>query len=132
MPRARRSWTSTTTSPPSKPLPRRHLASPRPATFAIVSLTRCRIQNPLAHLSVEEITHDVNVFCDTHGFVDERELIVKGALIAKDPVAFESVPGITDEEIHAIRNEVLHKWRQPRLLYFTIILCSIGAAVQGW
>jgi len=27
---------------------------------------------------------------------------------------------------------VHHKWRQPIALYFTIILCSIGAAVQGW
>lgn len=27
---------------------------------------------------------------------------------------------------------MLHKWRQPVALYFTVILCSIGAAVQGW
>lgn len=56
----------------------------------------------------------------------------KGALVAKDPVAFESVPGITEAECTALSDEVLHKWRQPRALYFTIILCSIGAAVQGW
>ena len=31
----------------------------------------------------------------------------------------------------SIRNEVLHKWRQPKSLFFTIILCSIGAAVQS-
>ena len=59
-------------------------------------------------------------------------MIVKGALIAKDPPAFETVPGLTEDEKEAIRNEVLHKWRQPTALYFTIILCSIGAAVQGW
>ena len=29
-------------------------------------------------------------------------------------------------------DEVEHKWRVPRLLYLTIITCSIGAAVQGW
>ena len=52
--------------------------------------------------------------------------------VAKDPPEFEEVPGITEPEKEAIRNEVLHKWRQPRSLYFTIILCSIGAAVQGW
>ncbi|KAF2805874.1 sugar transporter-like protein [Mytilinidion resinicola] len=91
-----------------------------------------KIQNPLAHLSVEEVVYQVKEFAEANGFVEEVDLLIKGALVAKDPPAFESVPGITEEEKHAIRNEVLHKWRQPRLLYFTIILCSIGAAVQGW
>lgn len=27
---------------------------------------------------------------------------------------------------------VIHRWRQPKALYLTVILCSIGAAVQGW
>lgn len=31
-----------------------------------------------------------------------------------------------------IRDEKLHKWRAPRILYLTIVTCSIGAAVQGW
>jgi hypothetical protein len=39
---------------------------------------------------------------------------------------------MTEEEKTAIANETLHKWRQPKILYFTIILCSVGAAVQGW
>lgn len=56
--------------------------------------------------------------------------LIKGAFVAKDPPAFESVEGLTEDEKEAIRNEVLHKWRQPRSLYFTIILCSVGAAVQ--
>ena len=29
-------------------------------------------------------------------------------------------------------NEVLHKWRHPIALYVTIVICSIGAVVQGW
>lgn len=62
--------------------------------------------------------------------VDQTALLTKGALIAKDPPAFESVPGLTEAEKEAIRNEVLHKWRQPKSLFFTIILCSVGAAVQ--
>lgn len=27
---------------------------------------------------------------------------------------------------------MLYRWRVPKLLYLTIITCSIGAAVQGW
>ncbi|OCK80664.1 MFS transporter [Lepidopterella palustris CBS 459.81] len=91
-----------------------------------------RIQNPLAHLTQEELVRDVDIFVQENGFQDVQPLLIKGALVAKDPPAFESVAGITEDEKNAIRNEVLHKWRQPRLLYFTIILCSIGAAVQGW
>ncbi|TKA65653.1 hypothetical protein B0A49_09815, partial [Cryomyces minteri] len=91
-----------------------------------------KIQNPLAHLKQEEVIRDVEAFAMENGFGDMTPLLVKGALVAKDPPAFESVPGLTELEMDAIRNEVLHKWRQPKLLYFTIILCSIGAAVQGW
>lgn len=58
-------------------------------------------------------------------------LLLKGAFVAKDPPAFESVEGLTEDEKTAIRNEVLHKWRQPKALFFTIILCSVGAAVQS-
>jgi MFS family permease len=35
-------------------------------------------------------------------------------------------------EIESLRDEVLHKWRQPIALYITIVTCSVGAAVQGW
>ena len=64
--------------------------------------------------------------------MDLTDIMIRGALVAKDPPAFESVSGLTELEKEAIRNEVLHKWRQPKSLFFTIILCSIGAAVQGW
>lgn len=73
---------------------------------------------------------DVEQFAQEHQLTDIMESLKKGALIARDPANFESVPGLTDEEITAVRNEVVHKWRQPKALYFTIILCSIGAAVQ--
>lgn len=58
-------------------------------------------------------------------------LLTKGAFVAKDPPAFESVEDLTEDEKTAIRNEVLHKWRQPKAPFFTIILCSVGAAVQS-
>lgn len=54
----------------------------------------------------------------------------KGAFVARDPAEFETVADLTETEITALRDEVLHKWRQPKQLYFTIVLCSIGAAVQ--
>ncbi|KAJ5541541.1 hypothetical protein N7494_006617 [Penicillium frequentans] len=92
-----------------------------------------RIKNPLAHLTEAEVIRDVDEFVrqydvnPTYG-----DALRRGALVARDPTAYESVPHIEESEIAALDDEVLHKWRQPVALYFTIILCSIGAAVQGW
>lgn len=73
---------------------------------------------------------DVTNFANEYQLNDILPLLKKGALVARDPASFESVEGLTENESNAIRDEVLHKWRQPVALYFTIILCSIGAAVQ--
>lgn len=76
--------------------------------------------------------HNVEEFAKQSDLTDIVPLLRKGALVAQDPPAFEQVDELDEAEKDALRNEVLHKWRQPRSLYFTVILCSIGAAVQGW
>ncbi|KAK2738042.1 hypothetical protein FQN57_007308 [Myotisia sp. PD_48] len=91
-----------------------------------------RVKNPLADISDGSLLRDVNEFAGKYGLEDALPFLEKGAFIARDPANFEHVQGLTRGERDAIRNEVLHKWRQPVKLYFTIILCSIGAAVQGW
>lgn len=73
---------------------------------------------------------EVEEFAKEKELTDILPLLQKGALVAQDPPAFESVEDLDDTEREALRNEVLHKWRQPAALYFTVILCSIGAAVQ--
>ncbi len=61
---------------------------------------------------------------------DIAPLLKKGALVAQSPRDFEQVENLDPAEVEALRNETLHKWRQPRALYMTVILCSVGAAVQ--
>lgn len=39
---------------------------------------------------------------------------------------------LSEDEKEALRVEVSHKWKHPMKLYVTIVVCSIGAAVQGW
>lgn len=56
----------------------------------------------------------------------------KGALVAQDPAHFEDVPGLTAFELENLNLEVTNKWHQPKAMYYTVILCSVGAAVQGW
>ncbi|KAL3493629.1 hypothetical protein BJX62DRAFT_70622 [Aspergillus germanicus] len=99
---------------------------------ACALLTLHRIKNPLADLSEDQVLRDVGDFAQEHGLNDILPNLRKGSLIARDPENFRSVPSMTPDEVQVIQDETDHKWRQPRSLYFTIILCSIGAAVQGW
>lgn len=91
-----------------------------------------RIRNPLAGIPREKLIRQVDTFAQEQELTDIAPLLRKGALVAQDPANYESVSGLEPYEIEALRNETLHKWRQPKALYLTVILCSIGAAVQGW
>lgn len=75
---------------------------------------------------------DVDMFVEDKGLQDKVDLIKRGALVAQDPTNFESIELLEEEEKEALRFEATHKWRHPALLYVTIVVCSIGAAVQGW
>lgn len=77
----------------------------------------------------------METFCRERGLQEHRDIIRKGALVAKDPSGYEDITGVDSldqDEIRALRDEVLHKWRIPRALYLTVLTCSVGAAVQGW
>jgi hypothetical protein len=47
-------------------------------------------------------------------------------------VPLHQIQGITREEISALQHESERKWSQPKTLYLTILVCSIGAIEQGW
>lgn len=84
----------------------------------------------MANLTKNQVLRDVEEFAEEYNVTDILPELKKGALVARDPTEFETVADLTEPELTALRDEVDHKWRQPRSLYFTIILCSIGAAVQ--
>ncbi|KAL5485353.1 hypothetical protein ACEPAI_7995 [Sanghuangporus weigelae] len=91
-----------------------------------------RIKNPLLGIPEEQLMADVEQFAREKDMEDILPLLKHGAIAAQNPLDFETQKGLTDEERDVLRYEITHKWKQPRLLYFTIVLCSIGAAVQGW
>lgn len=77
----------------------------------------------------------VEEFATEKGLTEYTDLFKKGALVAQDPDNYEDLGGehkLSDEEVTVLQREVTHKWRVPKILYMTIITCSIGAAVQGW
>jgi hypothetical protein len=86
----------------------------------------------LGDIPHDDLMRQVDAFADDNGLQDIAPLLKKGALVAQNPTEFESVKGLTEEEKEHLRFEVTHKWKHPRALYLTIIVCSIGAAVQGW
>ncbi|KAL9635848.1 MAG: hypothetical protein Q9164_003211, partial [Protoblastenia rupestris] len=90
------------------------------------------IENPLGHLTPEQLLRDVREFARAKKLDAHLDLLKKGAQIAKDPTCFEVVRGITEEEKLALYNETHHRFRQPWGLYISTIVCCIGATVQGW
>ncbi|TKA72865.1 hypothetical protein B0A49_07598 [Cryomyces minteri] len=88
------------------------------------------IQNPLAGIPHDTLVRNVDEFAATHGLADIASLLRKGALVAQDPPNYERVEDLNPTEMDALRNETLHKWRQPPALYTTVVMCSVGAAVQ--
>ncbi len=90
-----------------------------------------KLANPLAGVSHDQLMADAAIFAATHDLAEYTETIQKGALVAQDPAAFESLPLLAEEDRIALRREITHKWDQPAMLYYLVIMCSIAAAVQG-
>lgn len=91
-----------------------------------------RIRNPLIGIPRNVLLADVDNFATTHGLTNIQDLLRKGALAAQNPVGFEHMNDFDENDKASLRDEIEHRWRQPKTLYVTIILNSIAAAIQGW
>ncbi|KAF4301697.1 Sugar/inositol transporter [Botryosphaeria dothidea] len=91
-----------------------------------------KIANPLADIPYDTLMKDVEEFAQEKGIEDLTENLKKGALVAQNPNRWNEIEGISSEEEHFLQQEHDHKWKHPLSLYVTIVVCSIGAAVQGW
>jgi hypothetical protein len=90
------------------------------------------IKNPLLGIPKHELLADVDQFADKYGMQEQRELLRKGALVAQNPADFENIVELNDVDREVLRTEITNRWKHPWSLYFTIILNSIAAAIQGW
>lgn len=91
-----------------------------------------RIRNPLAHIDQDTLRVQVAGFCQDFGFPDKEDIFYRGALAAQNPVSFEALDALIEEDKHFLRREITHKWHLPKALYYSIALCSLGSAIQGW
>jgi hypothetical protein len=93
-----------------------------------------KLRNPLAGLSEEQVIADVDAWCVERGLVEHQDAFRKGALIARmgqRDDGYEYVSQLTEEEKNIFRNEQAHRWSQPFMLYFLVVLCAGSAIVQG-
>ncbi|KIP02928.1 hypothetical protein PHLGIDRAFT_130455 [Phlebiopsis gigantea 11061_1 CR5-6] len=90
-----------------------------------------KIVNPLAGIPHDELMAQAARFARAHNLDHISEELQKGALVAQDPPAFETLSQLTEEDKVFLRREVTHRWDQPWQLYYLVILCSLAAAVQG-
>lgn len=53
-------------------------------------------------------------------------------MVAREPKRFEDIAELPADEQAALAYEWNHKWHGPWMLWYSIGLCAIGAATQGW
>ncbi|KAF1361692.1 MFS general substrate transporter [Lizonia empirigonia] len=93
-----------------------------------------KLRNPLAGLSEEQVIADVDAWCLEKGLVGHQDAFRKGTLIARmgqRDDGYEYVSQLSEEEKNIFRNEQAHRWSQPFMLYFLVVLCAGSAIVQG-
>ena len=75
---------------------------------------------------------DVENYAREHSLEDVLPVLKKGALLAQQPDDYEKIVELDEGDKEVLRLERTHRWKHPKALYFTIILNSISAAIQGW
>ncbi|MCJ1465657.1 hypothetical protein MMC07_004276 [Pseudocyphellaria aurata] len=105
-----------------------------------------RLPNPLALLTQQQVLAEVAIFVEQKGLSKHMRLFKTAALVAQSsspseydlinelklahPADYEGVRLLEEEELDALRDEPLKRFKHPRELYWTIVLCSVGAIVQ--
>ncbi|PSN64692.1 plastidic glucose transporter 4 [Corynespora cassiicola Philippines] len=98
------------------------------------SSVAARLRNPLAGMTEQAVLDDVDIWCQEKGLTQYQDEFRKGALIARvgqRDDGFEYVSQLTEDERALLRHETTHRWDQPFMLYFLVILCAGSAIVQG-
>jgi hypothetical protein len=86
---------------------------------------------PISSGELEAVEDDTLAFLATHQLEDEVETFRKASRLLNQSALEDDDCGRSTTEVAAQRRETTHKWHQPRLLYFTVAVCSLGAIEQG-
>jgi hypothetical protein len=109
-------------------------AGDRRASTARQASVAARLHNPLAGLTEQAVIDDVDAWVIEKGLAEHQDAFRKGALIARVQQrsdGFEHLSQLSEDEKGLLRHEMTHRWSQPFMLYFLVILCAGSAIVQG-
>lgn len=93
-----------------------------------------QLRNPLAGKTEADVLRDVELFIQDKGLQDHADEFRKGALLARvinQDGGFEQISEVSEDEKAVLRHEINHRWSQPFMLYFLVVLCAGSAIVQG-
>ncbi|KAF1929852.1 putative facilitated glucose transporter [Didymella exigua CBS 183.55] len=91
------------------------------------------VENPLKRVSQEQAQVDAEAWAEANGMPEHKSLFGRAALVARDPDRFERLgDALPADERDALIYERDHKWHGSKMLWYSISLCAIGAATQGW
>ncbi|KAK0704933.1 hypothetical protein B0H67DRAFT_649329 [Lasiosphaeris hirsuta] len=92
-----------------------------------------KLANPLDGLSSDRLAALGQAYALEAGLTDDEDIRAfrLGAMIAGDDNRFETISELIDREKEVLERETTHKWSNPGMLYWVIIICSLCAAVQG-
>ncbi|ETN37699.1 uncharacterized protein HMPREF1541_07322 [Cyphellophora europaea CBS 101466] len=107
--------------------------APRKKSFVDVDESKlsAAFENPLSGIPRDQLLADVDTFCKDHNLVEFTADFRKGALVAQRPHEVERIAELSDEDREALRREHTHRWSQPFMLWWLVVMCSMAAAVQG-
>jgi hypothetical protein len=91
-----------------------------------------RIQNPLAGIPHDQLMANVTAYAVEYDLEDILPLLQKGALVAQSPTGIENLSELSDDDRRILYEENTRRWKHPFALYYTVVLNSIAAAIQGW
>ena len=75
---------------------------------------------------------NVTAYATEYGLESILPLLKKGALVAQSPAGLEEIPELNYDDRRILYAEHTQRWKHPFALYYTIVLNSISAAIQGW
>jgi hypothetical protein len=111
------------------------ISSTGPANEAVKEKTlrniNAKLANPLSGYSLETLQEMGAKYARENGMEEYQDDFRKGAMLAQNPKAYDTLPLLTDEDRHILEREVTHKWSHPAPLYHMVVMCSLAAAVQG-
>jgi hypothetical protein len=87
---------------------------------------------PSQRSSKQQTIINARAFAEAHGMAEHAALFGRAALVARDSERFEMLNDLDEQERASLIYERDHKWHGPKMLWYSIALCAMGAATQGW